>query len=57
MRAVLPTGRLGMQLTLVILVLDSFRVAGNFLLLGRRLRGCERLGVGRERSENTPSTL
>jgi hypothetical protein len=48
-RAVSPTGGFRVPLTLVILVLDSFRVAGNFLLLGRCPRGYERLGVGRER--------
>src|SRR5262249_33768606 len=33
-RAISPTGRFRVPLTLVILVLDRFRVAGNFLLLG-----------------------
>src|SRR5689334_23608070 len=35
-------------LTLLILVLDVFHIAGNFLLLGSRPGGGERLSTGRE---------
>src|SRR3984893_2931631 len=48
-RAVSAAGGFRVPLALVILVLDGFRVAGDFLLLGGRLGGRERLGVGRER--------
>jgi hypothetical protein len=44
-------------LALVILVLDGFGVAGNFLLHGGRPRGGERLRMVENVSENTPLTL
>jgi len=47
--AVSATGSFRVPLALLILVLDSFRVAGNFLLLGSRPRGGECLGMGWER--------
>src|SRR5262249_5160441 len=47
--AVSAAGGFRVPLALVILVLDSFRVAGDFLLLGGRPRRSERLGMGRER--------
>src|SRR6516225_7685384 len=47
-RAVSAAGGFRVPLALVILVLDSFRVAGDFLLLGGRPRRSERLGMGRE---------
>jgi uncharacterized membrane protein YphA (DoxX/SURF4 family) len=52
MRAVSAAGGFRVPLALVILVFDGFRVARDFLLLGGRLRGCERIGylVGFETS-------
>jgi hypothetical protein len=47
-RAVSAAGGFRVPLALVILVLDGFRVARDFLLLGGGLRGCERLGMGLE---------
>jgi hypothetical protein len=47
-RAVSAAGGSRVPLALVILIFDSFRVAGDFLLLGRRLRGCERFVMGQE---------
>ena len=47
-RAVSAAGGFRVPLALVILVFDGFRVAGDLLLLGGRLRGCERLGMGWE---------
>src|SRR5262249_31087714 len=48
MRAVSAAGSFRVPLALVILVLDGFRVAGDFLLLGGRPRGGERLGMVRK---------
>jgi hypothetical protein len=47
-RAVSAAGGFRVPLALVILILDSFRVAGEFLLLGGRSRRSERLGMSRE---------
>src|SRR5215471_5992053 len=46
--AVSAAGSFRVPLALLILVLDGFRVAGNFLLLGSRPRGGECLGMGRK---------
>ena len=48
MRAISATGGFRVPLALFILVLDGFRVAGDFLFLGGRPRSSERLGMGRE---------
>jgi len=56
-RTVPAAGPFRVPRALVILVLDGFRVARDFLLRGGRPRGSERLGMGREVSENTPLTL
>src|ERR1700693_5397413 len=49
MWAVAATRGLYVPLAFFVLVLDSLAVAGHFLLGGGGLRGCERVGVGRER--------
>jgi len=56
-RTVSAAGGFRVPLALIILVLDGFSVAGDFLLAGGRLCGGERLVMGREAFENTPSTL
>src|SRR6516164_4688003 len=48
MRAVATAGGFPVPLAVVILILNGFRVAGHFLLLGGRPRRGERLGMGGE---------
>jgi len=55
--AVSAAGGFRVPVALVILVLDGFGVAGNFLLHGGRPRGGERLRMVENVSENTPLTL
>src|SRR5437016_1019276 len=47
-RAVSTAGGSRVPLTLLVLILDGFCVAGNFLLSGGHLRSGERLGMGWE---------
>ncbi len=56
-RAVSAAGSFRMPLALIILILNRFRMAGDFLLAGGRRRGGERLGMGGNGSENAPFTL